>query len=113
MAILNFSHFRNWMNLAEIFLDYPSCQGFFPNFFDGGKHEGSKRNLNFQGITGITFNTFKVKIFFTVHNYIQARSQSLPCYRAVAAAEDLVLGFSFFCCHKFYKPLLNGCVMTY
>ncbi len=32
---------------------------------------------------------------------------------AVAATEDLVLGFSFSCCHKLYKPLLNGCVMTY
>jgi len=31
----------------------------------------------------------------------------------VAAAEDLVLGFSFSCCHKLHKPLLNGCVMTY
>jgi len=31
----------------------------------------------------------------------------------VAATKDLVLGFSFSCCHKLYKPLLNGCVMTY
>jgi hypothetical protein len=32
---------------------------------------------------------------------------------AVAAVKDLVLGFSFSCCHKLHKPLLNGCVMTY
>jgi hypothetical protein len=32
---------------------------------------------------------------------------------AVAAAKDLVLGFSFSCCHKLRKPLMNGCVMTY
>jgi len=31
----------------------------------------------------------------------------------VVIAEDLVLGFSFSCCHKLYKPLLNGCVTTY
>jgi hypothetical protein len=32
---------------------------------------------------------------------------------AVVAVEDLVLSFNFSCCHKLYKPLLNGCVMTY
>jgi hypothetical protein len=31
----------------------------------------------------------------------------------VAEVENLVLGFSFSYCHKLYKPLLNGCVMTY
>jgi hypothetical protein len=31
----------------------------------------------------------------------------------MAAAEDLVLSFSFSYCHKLYKPLLNGCIMTY
>jgi hypothetical protein len=36
MAIWKLSHFRNLMNLAEIFLDYPSYQGFFPNFFHIG-----------------------------------------------------------------------------
>jgi hypothetical protein len=33
---LEISHFRNLMNLAEIFLEYPSYQGFFPNFFHIG-----------------------------------------------------------------------------
>ncbi len=32
---------------------------------------------------------------------------------AMAAVEDLVLNFSFFYCHKLYKPLLNGWIMTY
>jgi len=32
---------------------------------------------------------------------------------AVVAAEDLVLGFSFSCRLKLYKPLLNGCVTIY
>jgi hypothetical protein len=52
MAIWTFSHFRNLMNLAEIFLDYPSYQDFFPNFLvSGGRPEGSKLNLNFQSAT--------------------------------------------------------------
>jgi hypothetical protein len=32
---------------------------------------------------------------------------------ALATTEDLVLGFSFSCCHKLHKPLQSGCVMTY
>jgi hypothetical protein len=31
----------------------------------------------------------------------------------MAATKDLVLGFSFSCYQKLYKPLLNGCIMTY
>jgi len=52
----------------------------------------------------------KQRFFFTVE-------LDRNCYHViamvVAAAEDLVLGFSFSCCHKLHKPLLNGCVMTY
>ncbi len=32
---------------------------------------------------------------------------------AVVTTKDLVLGFSFSCCHKLHKPMLNGHIMTY
>ncbi len=48
--------------------------------FSGGRHEASKRNLNFQSAMWHHLKHLQVKIFFTIHNYMQARSQSLPCY---------------------------------
>jgi hypothetical protein len=51
----------------------------------------------FRAPRGINFNTFKVNFFFTVHNYFQGRSYHVIA-TAVAAVEDLVLGFSLSSC---------------
>jgi len=84
-------------------------------FISGGRPEASKRNLNFQTATWHHLKHLQIKDFFSQSIIICKFDPN--CYhviaRVVAAAEDLVLGFSFSCCHKLYKPLLNGCVMTY
>jgi hypothetical protein len=58
---------------------------------------------------------FKSKDFFSQSIIICKldRNRYHVIATAVVATEDLVLGFSFSCCQKLYKPLLNGYVMTY
>jgi len=83
--------------------------------FSGGRLEGSKCDLNFQGVTRHHCKHLQSKDFFS--QSISTCKLDHNCYHVIATAvatlEDLVLGFSFSCCHKLHKPLLNGCVMTY
>ncbi len=84
-------------------------------FISGGRLEGSKRNLNFQGAKWHHLKHLPSKDFFSQSIIICKvdRNRYHVIATEVAAAEDLVLGFSFSCCHNLYKPLLNGCVTTY
>ncbi len=100
---------------------YVLCQFFYLWCFvhsmvliSGGRPEGSKLNLNFQGVTWHHLRHLQSKDFFQSIIICKLdRNRYHVIATAVAAAEDLVLGFSFSWCHKLYKPLLNGCVTTY
>jgi hypothetical protein len=69
-------------------------------FFSGGRPEGSKRNLNFQGATWHQFQHLPSKDCFSHsiiiwkvdRNYYHVIATAVIA-TAVAAAEDLVLGF--------------------
>ncbi len=101
------------LQLAVIALNRPD---FMDNsIISGGSPEASKRNLNFQSATWHHLKHLQIKDFFSRSIIICKLNPNHyhVIATAVAAAEDLVLGFTFSCCHKLYKPLLNGCVMTY
>ncbi len=59
-------NFANWDNVASFWYYSKVWKRFcWFFFFNGGRHEGSKRNLNFQRPHGIIFNTFKVNLNVT------------------------------------------------
>ncbi len=68
--------------------------------FSGGRPEGSKRNLNFQGATWHHFKHLQSKDFFSQSIIICKldRNRYHVVATAVAAAEDLVLGFRLSSC---------------
>jgi hypothetical protein len=69
-------------------------------FFSGGRLEGSKRNLNFQGATWHHLKHLPSKDFFSKSIIICKLDRNRYHFiaTAVAATEDLILGFRLSSC---------------